>query len=131
MRARSAPGIDGLSWAGFRQDLPARLSELGEEIRTGRWQPQPLRIVDITTYTGKVFPAAIPTVRDRVVHRAIRTAVEPILERELLAEWVSCYRPGRNRITALRQADQHLRAGLRWAADVDVADAPVEARPGS
>ena len=33
---------------------------------------------------------------------AIRAAVEPILDSGVLADWVSGFRPGRNRLTALR-----------------------------
>ncbi|MGH3693463.1 MAG: reverse transcriptase domain-containing protein [Pseudonocardiaceae bacterium] len=87
------------------------------------WEPGPLREIIITAYTGKVFAAVVPTVEDRIVHRAMRTALEPILEQRVLAEWVSGFRPGRNRITALHQADEHVTTGRRWVADVDVAGA--------
>ena len=83
----------------------------------------PLREITITAYTGKVFAAVVPTVEDRIVHRAMRTALEPILEHRVLAEWVSGFRPGRNRISALRQADAHVAMGRRWVAVVDVAGA--------
>jgi hypothetical protein len=82
-----------------------------------------VRQVAITTYTGTVFTAVIPTVEDRIVHRAMRAALDPILETAVLAGWVSGYRPRRNRITALRQADAHLAAGRGWVADLDVAGA--------
>ncbi|MEU1752856.1 RNA-directed DNA polymerase (Reverse transcriptase) [Micromonospora matsumotoense] len=123
MRRAAAPGADGLTWAGYRSGLRARLGDLSGRLRTGTWEPGPLRHVEITSYTGKVFPAVIPTVEDRIVHRAMRRAVEPILEDSVLADWVSAYRPRRNRITALRQAEQHLAAGRQWVADVDVAGA--------
>lgn len=123
MRRASAPGADGISWAAYRQGLRERLTELGQRLNGGVWEPGPLREVAITAYTGKVFAAVVPTVEDRIVHRAMRTAVEPILEHGVLAEWVSGFRPGRNRITALRQADAHVATGRRWVADVDVAGA--------
>ncbi|WP_327009688.1 RNA-directed DNA polymerase (Reverse transcriptase) [Dactylosporangium sp. NBC_01737] len=123
MRRAGAPGADGLTWAGYRQGLRDRLTDLAQRLRNGVWQPGPLRIVEITSYAGKVFEAAIPTVEDRIVHRAMRRAVEPILENRVLADWVSAYRPRRNRITALRQADAYLTSGLQWVADVDVAGA--------
>ncbi|WP_199520306.1 reverse transcriptase domain-containing protein [Kitasatospora sp. MBT63] len=109
-----------MSWARFRTDMPGRLAELAEQLRAGTWQPSPVREVSITAYTGKEFTAVIPTVADRVVQRAMRNAIEPILEQRAFADWVSGYRAGRNRITALRDADRHLQAGYRWVADVDV-----------
>lgn len=123
MRRAGAPGADGLSWAGYRNGMRDRLTELAAQLRAGTWAPAPVREVAITSYTGKVFPTVIPTVEDRIVHRAMRRALDPILEKLVLQEWVSAYRPHRNRITALRHAEQHLCTGRRWVADVDVAGA--------
>ncbi|WP_101382961.1 reverse transcriptase domain-containing protein [Kitasatospora sp. GP30] len=120
MRRGGAPGADGMSWAQFRIGMPHRLRELAEQLRAGTWRPSPVREVEITAYTGKVFTAVIPTVSDRVVQRAMRNAIEPVLEARAFADWVSGYRVGRNRITALRDADRHLRDGYRWVADLDV-----------
>jgi hypothetical protein len=123
MRRGSAPGVDGLTWAGYREGLRERLAALSKQLRDGVWAPGPVREVGITSFTGKVFTATIPTVQDRIVHRAMRLALDPILDRRVLCDWVSAYRPGRNRITAVRQADAHVRAGRTWLADVDVAGA--------
>lgn len=123
MRRASAPGADGVSWGVYRLGLRDRVAQLGQRLRRGVWEPGPVREVAITAYTGKVFTAVVPTVEDRIVHRAMRAALEPILEARVLADWVSGFRPARNRITALRQADAHVAAGRRWVADIDVAGA--------
>lgn len=123
MRRASAPGADGVTWADYRQCLRDRLEDLAWRLRTGVWSPGPVRHVAITAYTGKVFTAVVPTVEDRIVHRAMHGALDPILEARVLADWVSGFRPGRNRITALRQADAHVAVGRVWVADIDVAGA--------
>ncbi|MFJ8043819.1 reverse transcriptase domain-containing protein [Kitasatospora sp. NPDC096147] len=120
MRRGGSAGADGVSWAQFRVGMPGRLEALAQQLRAGTWSPSPVREVEITAYTGKVFPAVIPTTADRVVQRAMRNAIEPVLERRALANWVSGYRAGRNRITALRDAQRHLGTGRQWVADVDV-----------
>ncbi|WP_245782626.1 reverse transcriptase domain-containing protein [Actinokineospora terrae] len=106
------------------------LPRLAEQLAEGTWQPGPVREVAFPTYTGKSMTVCVPTMIDRLVHRALRNALEPVLETQVLADWVSGYRPRRNRITALRQAAAHVDAGLRAVADVDVAsvseDATVE-----
>jgi hypothetical protein len=109
-----------MSWADYRQELPARIAALSTSLREGTWQPGPLRTVQITTYAGKAFPAVIPTTEDRIVHRTMRCAIEPVLEAGAFPGWVSGYRPGRNRITALRSAMTHLNAGRTVVADIDV-----------
>ncbi|MFE3196847.1 reverse transcriptase domain-containing protein [Embleya sp. NPDC059237] len=109
-----------MTWAAFRDGMTSRLANLADSLRAGTWEPGPVRHVEISTYTGKQMAAVIPTVTDRVVHRAVRAAVEPVLEQRAFAEWVSGFRPRRNRITALRQAARHLDLGMRWVADIDV-----------
>ena len=59
----------------FRQGLRDRLAGLAGQLRDGTWRPGPPRLVEITAYTGKVFTALIPTVADRVVHRAYSGAL--------------------------------------------------------
>lgn len=121
MRRCSAPGVDRVSWADFRRGLTDNLNLLAEELRDGRWQPGPLREVELSAYTGKRFTVVVPTVRDRVVQRVLRDAVTPILEATVFEPFVSGWaRPGRNRLTAVRQAASHLTAGRVWAADIDV-----------
>lgn len=121
MRRCSAPGADRVTWAAYRQGLAGRITELSAALRDGTWAPAPLRTTVITNYLGKQFTAAIPTAGDRVVHRAMRSAVEPVLEERAFADWVSGYRPGRSRITAVRDAMCHVRAGRVFIADIDVA----------
>lgn len=116
---RSAPGADGVTWADYRRDAGTRIPRLARALREGTWQPGPVRPVPFNTYTGKHLPCVIPTVEDRIVQRALRNAVEPILDAYAFADWVSGYRARRNRVTALRQAMTHHSAGFRWVADVD------------
>lgn len=97
------------------------LPQLAIELVEGTWQPGPVRDVHMPTYTGKQMHTFIPTARDRVVHRAMRNAIEPVLEANAFRDWVSGFRPRRNRITSLRQAAVYHQAGFRWVADLDVA----------
>ncbi|WP_370018507.1 hypothetical protein [Planotetraspora sp. GP83] len=120
-RRRSCPGADGMTWADYRRAAAIRIPRLARALREGAWRPGPLRINPLPTYSGKELPCVIPTVEDRLVHRAMRNAVEPVLEAGVFADWVSGYRPGRNRITALRQAMAWADQGFTSVADVDVA----------
>jgi RNA-directed DNA polymerase len=119
-RRRSSPGADGMTWAGYRRAAFVRIPRLAAALRDGSWRPGPLRSSPFLTYSGKELPCVISTVEDRIVHRAMRNAVEPILEAHVLADWVAGYRPRRNRITALRHAMVHIDAGYGCVADLDV-----------
>lgn len=120
-RRASAPGADGMTWGQLRREARTALPQLAIELAEGTWQPGPVRDVQLPTYTGKQLHTAIPTARDRLVHRALRNAVEPVLEANAFRDWVSGFRPRRNRITSLRQAAVYYQAGFRWVADLDVA----------
>lgn len=120
-RRASAPGTDGMTWGQLRREAGRVLPQLAQDLVAGAWRPGPLREVQIPTYTGKQMPTFIPPVLDRVVHRAMRNALDPVLEAQAFRGWVSGFRPGRNRMTALRQAAVYHRAGYRWVADLDVA----------
>lgn len=117
----SSPGADRMTFAELRRRAGVLLPQLATQLADGTWRPGPLKHARFPSYTGKPIVASIPTVVDRVVHRALRNAMEPILEAEALLDWVSGYRPRRNRITALRHAAVHVEGGFRAVADVDVA----------
>lgn len=120
-RRASAPGADDMTWGHLRREARMVLPQLAIELADGTWRPGPVRDVPLPTYTGKQMHTFIPTVRDRLVHRALRNAIEPVLEASAFRDWVSGFRPRRNRITSLRQAAVYHQAGFRWVADLDVA----------
>lgn len=120
-RRASAPGADDMTWGHLRREARVMLPQLAIELANGTWQPGPVRDVQLLTYTGKQMHTFIPTVRDRLVHRALRNALEPVLEASAFRDWVSGFRPRRNRITSLRQAAVYHQADFRWVADLDVA----------
>ncbi len=123
MRGASSPGPDGVSWAQYRVGLGGRLSELSVKLRTGAWRPGDIRLVPVTTFAGTQFDIAIPPVEDRIVHRAMANALQPILDIKVLHDFVSGGRPARSRLTAVRQGARYLADGLSWVADIDVRSA--------
>jgi RNA-directed DNA polymerase len=120
-RRASAPGADGMTWGQLRRQASILLPCLAGQLADGTWQPGQVRDVVMPTYTGKQMHTFIPPVLDRLVHRTLRNAIEPVLEARAFRDWVSGFRPRRNRITSLRQAAVHHQAGFRWVADLDVA----------
>lgn len=123
MRRGGSPGTDGITWAQYRSGLDARITALAGRLRDGTWTPGPVRTLTIPSW-GKSLPLVIPGAEDRIVHRAVRLAAEPVLETTgAYPPWMYGWRPRAGRVEALTAAAAHLAAGRTWVADLDVAAA--------
>lgn len=65
------PGIDGLRAEEFSSNLANHISRIRHEIALGHYRFSSLRPAPIVKKSGKIRIIAIPTVRDRLVQRAI------------------------------------------------------------
>ncbi len=110
----NTPGTDGVR--GEDLDLD-RMEQLAEKLRTGAYQPTPVRRVYIPKRSGKLRPLGLPSAEDKVVQSAIKLAREPIYE-WVFRECSHGFRPERSCQTALR-AD--LRSGTpTWTIEGDL-----------
>ncbi len=115
-----APGVDHVTACEFVRKLPDSIRELSERIKTGGFEPQAIRRVEIPKPgSAEKRPLGMPTVRDRVVQAAIVNVIEPIFERDF-AEHSYGFRPGRSCRDALRQVDRLLQDGYTHVVDADL-----------
>jgi RNA-directed DNA polymerase len=59
---KAAPGVDGVSWAEYEQDLGANLRDLHERVQSGRYRASPSRRAYIPKADGRQRPLGIATV---------------------------------------------------------------------
>jgi len=115
-----AAGVDHQTIAMYEQRLEQHTEYLARTLKAGSYQPAAVKREWIPKPGSKEKrPLGIPTVRDRVVEKAMQDTLEPIFEREF-AEQSYGFRPGRGCKDALRRVDQLLKQGQRWVVDADL-----------
>jgi RNA-directed DNA polymerase len=97
----------------------AFLSELRDDLKARRFQPDPVRERMIPKANGKLRRLGIATVRDRVVQAALKTVLEPIFE----ADFQPCsygFRPGRRAQDAIAEIHFLASRSYEWIVEGDI-----------
>ena len=120
-RNRGAAGVDKVSIKLFAANLEENLTALMRELKTGTFQPRPLRRVLIPKGPGttKLRPLGIPVVRDRVAQEVIRRLLAPIFEPQF-HEHSYGFIPDRNCHQAIERVLELHRQGHRVVLDADI-----------
>ena len=117
---KGAAGVDHVKCEEFTRNGLENLKKLKEQLRTGTYQPQAIRRVWIPKPgSTEKRPLGIPTVRDRVVQKAIVNVLEPIFEQDF-ADTSYGFRPGRGAQQALDRIEELLEAGHHYVVDADL-----------
>jgi retron-type reverse transcriptase len=94
--------------ARFLVDRETEVLALQAELLAGSYRPGPFRT--FTVHDPKTRLISAPAFGDRVVHHAVCSAIEPVLERVAVHDSYAC-RIGRGAHRALDRAQQFARAG--------------------
>ena len=81
---KAAPGVDGVTWAAYGQDLEANLQDLHRRVQQGRYRASPSRRVYIPKADGRLRPLGIATLEDKIVQRAVVEVLNAIYEVDFL-----------------------------------------------
>lgn len=116
-----AAGVDGQSCEEFEEHLIVETRRLAAHIQAKTYRPQAVRRVYIPKpgRPHETRPLGIPTVRDRVVQRAMVNVIEPILDHQF-HERSFGFRHGRGAHDALRIVEQKLQDGYVYVVDADL-----------
>ncbi len=80
---KGAAGVDGMSVDALLPYLREHWPSIKEDLLAGRYQPSPVRKVEIPKPGGGMRQLGIPTVLDRLIQQALHQVLQPIFDPRL------------------------------------------------
>ena len=122
LRPRAAPGVDGVTWVDYGQDLEANLRDLHQRVQCGGYRAKPVRRVYIPKRDGRLRPLGVAALEDKLVQRAVVEVLNGIYEADFLG-FSYGFRPGCGPHDALDAlAAGVLSKRVNWVLDADIRD---------
>ncbi len=119
-RNKGSAGVDRMTVAELSGYLKVHWPEIRGKLLAGRYQPQPVRRVEIDKPGGTdKRKLGIPCVLDRFIQQAMLQVLEPIFEPTFSAVSYG-FRPGRSAHQAVALAQSYIAEGYLWVVDLDL-----------
>ena len=118
-KAKSAPGVDGMTVPELRPYLRANWPAIKSRLLNGTYEPAPVKRIEIPKDGGGTRPLGIPTVLERFIQQALLQQLTPILDPQF-SEFSFGFRPGRSQHQAVKQAKEFIDSGKYWVVDLDL-----------
>src|SRR5271168_4427827 len=100
MKRDAAPGVDGMTWETYEEDLDRRMEGLHARVKSGAYRALPSRRSYIPKEDGSKRPLAVAALEDKIVQRATAAVLSAIFEEDFLG-FSYGFRPGRSQHDAL------------------------------
>ncbi|EQD29263.1 RNA-directed DNA polymerase (Reverse transcriptase), partial [mine drainage metagenome] len=114
------PGIDAQTIDDIIEYGEERfLSQLSEDIRTGKYRAKDIKRIYIPKKKGKLRALGIPVVRDRIVQDAVKLIIEPIFEADF-QEFSYGFRSGRSTQNVRKEIQKFINYGCTNTYDADI-----------
>jgi group II intron reverse transcriptase/maturase len=116
----AAPGIDGVTWQAYGENLDDKLKNLHERIHKGSYRARPAKRSYIPKADGSKRPLSIWCLEDKIVQQAVVTVLEAIYEEDFVG-FSYGFRPERGQHDALDALHVGiLRRQVNWVLDADI-----------
>lgn len=116
---KGASGIDDMSIEETAQFIKEHKNQIVWQLYNRKYQPQPVRRVEIPKPNGGVRKLGIPTVLDRVIQQAMVQVLTPMFE-PYFSEYSYGFRPNRCCQMAIIKALEYFNDGYDWIVDIDL-----------
>ena len=120
LKRNAAPGVDGVTWQEYAQDLEANIGDLHARIHRGAYRALPSRRKYIAKPDGRQRPLGIAALEDKIAQRALVEVLNAIYEEDFLG-FSYGFRPERGQHDALDAlATPITRMKVNWILDADI-----------
>ena len=120
LKRKAAPGIDGVTWDAYGEDLERKLNELHGRIHRGAYRALPSRRRMIPKPDGRERPLGIASLEDKIVQRAVVEVLNAIYEADFLG-FSYGFRPKRSQHDALDALAFAIeKKKVNWILDADL-----------
>jgi len=121
LKRDAAPGVDGMTWQEYGEDLERKLADLHARLHRGAYRAQPSRRHYIPKPDGRQRPLGIAALEDKIVQRAMVEVLNAIYEEDFLG-FSYGFRPGRGPHDALDALAVGIgNTRVNWVLDADIA----------
>src|ERR1700719_952411 len=120
LKEEAAPGVDGLTWTEYEQNLDRNIEDLHARVHRGAYRALPSRRVYIPKPDGRQRPLAVAALEDKIVPRAGAAGLHAIYEEDFLG-FSYGFRPGRGTHDALDALVVGISSRkVNWILDADI-----------
>lgn len=116
---KGSHGVDGMKIDELREHIKKHWDTIKAKILESKYNPSPVRRVEIPKVDGGVRLLGIPTVQDRLIQQAIAQVLSRIYE-PLFSNNSFGFRPRRGAKDAVTKSKQYINEGNRWVIDMDL-----------
>src|ERR687897_639637 len=122
IRPGAAPGVDGITWRDYGQDLEENLRDLHARVHRGAYRARPSRRAYIPKPDGRPRPLGVAALEDKILQRAVAEVLNAIYECDFLG-FSYGFRPGRSPHHALDALAVGITSRrVNWLLDADIRD---------
>ena len=119
---KAAPGVDGVTWQDYGQELEANLRDLHGRVHRGSYRAKPSGGRTSRRRTGGSGRSGVAALEDKILQRAVVEVLNAIYETDFLG-FSYGFRPGRSPHHALDALAVGIeRKKVNWVLDADIRD---------
>ena len=120
LKRKAAPGVDGVTWQQYGEELEANLRDLSARLKRGAYRAKPVRRVYIPKADGRQRPLGVTALEDKLVQAAAVGVLNAVYEVDFLG-FSYGFRPGRGQHDALDALVVGVERGrVNWVLDADI-----------